>query len=52
MGNDCTWFYELVPGAREVDSVWKMSPARKNSIWEMKRLVDCIETRRYLEFEH
>lgn len=52
MGSECAWFYELVPGAREVDSVRRMSPARKNSIWEMKRLVDCIETQRYLEFEH
>ena len=48
--NDCRWFYELIPAARDYEGVWKMSPARKNSIWEMKRLVDCLERSDYRDF--
>ena len=51
MKNSCEWFYELFPEARDYDGVLKMSPARMNSIWESKRLIDCIENKRYLEFE-
>lgn len=50
MNSACEWFYEALPEARNADGVWKMSPTQKNALWEMKRLVDCIEEKRYLSF--
>lgn len=50
MNNKNVWFYKLVPAAANYRSIWKMSPARMNSIWEMKRLIDCIEDKKYMEF--
>ena len=49
-GNNCQWFYEIVPVARDYEGIWKMSAARKNSIWEMKRLIDCLERKDYQNF--
>ena len=51
MTNSCEWFYELFPEAKDYAGILNMSPARMNSIWESKRLIDCIEDKRYLEFE-
>lgn len=50
MANSCEWFYELIPAARDYEGVWEMSPARMNTIWEAKRLIDCIENKNYLEY--
>lgn len=51
MNNANEWFFELYPEARDYKGILKMSPARMNAIWESKRLIDCIENKRYLEFE-
>ena len=45
-----TWFYRLFPLTEEYEKVWSMSPSRMNCIWELKRLIDCIEFERYREF--
>lgn len=45
-----TWFYKLFPKASDYNRIWKLSPARKNSIWEAKRLVDAIESGKYKQF--
>lgn len=45
-----TWFYRLFPLTEEYEKVWAMSPSRMNCIWELKRLIDCIEFGRYREF--
>ena len=45
------WFYELFPSAQDYEGIWNMSPSRMNSLWEAKRVVDCMESKRYLEFE-
>ncbi len=44
------WFYEAFPAARDYEAVWGMSPSRMNSVWDLKRLVDCIEDKAYLSF--
>ncbi len=51
MSNDCAWFYEMFPDTSNFENVWRMSPSRMNSIWALKRLVDCIESKRYLAFD-
>lgn len=50
MTNSCKWFYEAFPVVRDYQSIYEMSPSRMNAIWELKRLIDCIETKYYLEF--
>ena len=51
MTSPCKWFYELFPSARDYEGIWNMSPSRMNSLWEAKRVVDCMESKRYLEFK-
>ena len=51
MTSQCEWFFAMFPSAEKYEKVWRMSPSRRNSVWELKRLVDCIETKRYLSFE-
>ena len=48
--NDCKWFDRLCAIKSDPGSLWKLSPGRKNSIWELKRLIDCIETKKYKKF--
>ncbi len=49
--NGCKWF-DLICNVKSFpDDIWKLSPGRKNSIWELKRLIDCIETRKYINFQ-
>lgn len=50
MQNQCEWFYRAFDLSDDVKSIWRMSPMRKNAIWDMKRFVDCVETQRYLDF--
>ncbi len=51
MSGKCEWFYTMFPITKEFKNVWRMSPSRRNAVWELKRLIDCIETKRYLSFE-
>lgn len=48
MTNGCGWFYEVFPAAREYEKVWGMSFSRRCGVWELKRIIDCIETQAYL----
>ena len=50
--NGCKWFDKLMNIKSNPDNIWKLSPGRKNSIWELKRLIDCIETKRYMNFNN
>lgn len=50
MNNGCEWFFETFPCCRDADAVCRLSPTRRNAIWEVKRLVDCLETKRYVDF--
>lgn len=50
MGNSCLWLKEMYPAISDIDSVWMLSPSRRNAVWDLKRLVDCIELKRYLYF--
>lgn len=49
--NACRWFKEAFPAASDVDAIWGLSPSRMNSIWLLKRVIDCIETESYLSFK-
>lgn len=51
MVNECEWFYAMIPAAKDIEGVWAFSPARRNSVWEVKRLVDCLERKTYCEFK-
>ncbi|MDM8274169.1 hypothetical protein [Enorma phocaeensis] len=48
--NDCGWFKEAYPAACDFDAIWGLSPSRMNSIWLLKRVIDCIESKAYLSF--
>ena len=50
MSNSCLWLKEMYPAISDVHRVWMLSPSRRNAVWDMKRLVDCIESKRYLNF--
>lgn len=50
MNNESTWFRSMFPASENVELIWRMSPARKNSIWDVKRLIDCIEQGTYMNF--
>lgn len=50
--NKCVWFDKLMNIKSDPAAIWRLSPGRKNSIWELKRLVDCIETKRYMDFSN
>ena len=49
--NDCMWFKEAFPAAVDFDAIWGLSPSRMNSIWLLKRVIDCIESKEYLSFD-
>lgn len=49
--NECQWFDSLLKTKSNPDEIWKLSPGRKNSIWELKRLIDCIERQEYKAFK-
>ena len=51
MTSQCEWFFAMFPCTRKYEEIWQMSPSRRNAVWELKRLIDCIETKRYLSFE-
>lgn len=38
--NGCIWFDLICNVKSEPGEIWKLSPGRKNSIWEIKRLID------------
>lgn len=50
MTSSGSWFYEMFPLTEDYEKVWSMSPSRMNCIWELKRLIDCIELKRYRRF--
>lgn len=50
MTNSNKWFYSHYDVMNDVDQIWDMSPTRKNAIWDMKRFIDCLETKRYLNW--
>lgn len=49
--NSCTWFKEAFPVADDFEAIWGLSPSRMNSIWLLKRVIDCIESKEYLSFD-
>ena len=48
--NGCTWFDKVLEVNSNPKEIWKLSPGRKNSIWELKRLIDCLEKKEYNSF--
>lgn len=46
--NQGTWFWSIFDGRASVDDIWKLSPTRKNAIWFIKSLIDCLERKEYL----
>ena len=49
--NDCEWFKEAFPAVVDFEAIWGLSPSRMNSIWLIKRIIDCIESKGYLSFD-
>lgn len=47
--NQTSWFWSIFDGGATAEDIWMLSPTRKNSIWFVKTLVDCLERRDYLE---
>ena len=49
--NNCGWFKTAFPASSDFEAIWGLSPSRMNSIWLLKRIVDCIESKGYLSFD-
>lgn len=50
MANGLSWFIRLFPLAENQGALARLSPSRKGVVWAIKRLVDCLENEKYLNF--
>lgn len=50
MTNDCVWFKSLFPKTEDWKKMKVFSPSRKGVVWDIKRFIDCLETKEYLRF--
>ena len=51
MNSPNRWFREAFPAINNTEAIWGLSPSRMNAVWDMKRVIDCIESKNYLEFD-
>lgn len=50
MNNKGTWFYRIIPIEGHVNDIRHTNYRLMNSLWNVKRIIDCIEMKEYMEY--
>lgn len=50
MNNKCTWFYRIFNIKDHVNDIRHTNYRLMNSLWNIKRIIDCIEMKEYINF--